>query len=82
MNKRRVKDLKTGKVYGSIVEAVREAETYRSAVYKSLRRGGRWEYTDEDLRRRDCMYYEKCKCKALSRLFCETEGADCWRYTR
>lgn len=82
MNKRRVKDLKTGKVYGSIVEAVREAETCRSAVYKSLRRGGRWEYVDEDLRRRDCAYYEEGKCKALSRLFCETEVADCWRYTR
>lgn len=36
MNKRRVKDLKTGKVYESIVKAVREAETCRSAVVKSL----------------------------------------------
>lgn len=39
MNKRRVKDLKTGKVYESIVEAVREAETCRSAVVKSLEKG-------------------------------------------
>ena len=82
MNKRRVKDLKTGKVYGSIVEAVREAETCRSAVVKSLEKGGRWEYADEDLRRRDCFYYEKCKCKALDALYCKNEGTDCWRYIR
>lgn len=82
MNKRRVKDLKTGKVYGSIVETVREAEACRSAVVKSLERGGRWVYADEDLRRKDCMYYEKCKCKALDALYCKTEGDQCWRYTK
>ena len=82
MNKRRVKDLKTGKVYGSIAETVREAETCRSAVVKSLEKGGRWGYADEDLRRRDCAYYEKSKCKALDALYCKNEGTDCWRYTK
>lgn len=77
---RRIRDNKTGKIYGSVAEVVQGANACRSAVYNSLRRGGRWEYTDEDLRRRDCTYYEEGKCRALDALYCKSEGDQCWRY--
>ena len=79
----RVQNRKTEKIYESIRDAARATGLHPKTISRYLHMGGvGWSYADEDLRRRDCMYYEEGKCKALSRLFCETEGADCWRYTK
>lgn len=79
----RVRDRKTGKVYASIKEAARATGLHPSTISRYLHIGGvGWSYVDEDLRRRDCAYYEKSKCKALDALYCKSEGDQCWRYAK